>query len=976
MCVTFTKSAALEMQERLDAQIALWAQCDLSVLVAQLTVLLGREPREKELRQARFLKEQQEKDPVTIQTFHSFCHDLLMRFPIESNLNIPLQIWDQAMSLRMWVLAYETVLSHTQEQGVLGQVVQRLMAAGSDIHAPLEEMFHRRMLPKKTEDAQVLNFSSDDFLQTHPNMVPEIHGLKAADQEFLARLIGITRGSPEYCSIFVAKERKKSPLNHELLQKWHHEECRLMQEMHQAQAGAQNAQKSLDYDTLFAHVMNAYTQSKQGALDFNDLTLKTLDLLEDSTYAGWVAHTMYHQIKHMLVDEAQDTSRHQWKIFRQLIEAVVVNPHRSVCVVGDPKQSIYGFHGADPEGFFLMRNFVKAWVLAHDGCFYDVTLSVSFRSAPAILQLVNGVFRHSDVTGMDFADHTSFYPQRQGQVELWSLPPEDMDLAEQWVKTLDQWKAQPFFLPSKNRTVQSHDIMIILPRRTSFFKSLQGHLYRSGWLQRKDIAYKDDPVMGMMVAWCRVMLYPDDDVALAAFLEGVSLFGCKSWVFHAAYQRGRISIWKHIEQLAESDPFFAAFYGYVSWVRRSRTKNRLLDLVVRWVYEEKGGAFLSIIGPDAQQVIDVFIQALTQWPDPDDGAGFLDWIQQEDTVFKTNNPGGVTLLTIHGAKGGQAPVVILPDLPLPVDKDDREYWRLLYVAMTRAEDRLYLSSRKETPWYSAIRDAMTGICPQPFVDKESDILVRYRHCDGQDLSLGSGVNTPIITAEDTDMPSWVTADYGVILKNDGGGGPEACFSPLIDGLLQGRYDHDATVSPNFLRIQPEILLLNRGQRTEISMTPRAYMYRRRGMALHQLLDELPHSAKENWSKTAMDFLKKQGLGYVQSRYWAMRVVALLGRPDLSPLFFEARAEVEWVGRDELRRMDRLLVRQNHVWIVDFKSDDWPMDKPWDAMPYVDQMQHYVNLVQPLYPKKRIHRGILWLKSGLLQWHPNDHCWEM
>jgi hypothetical protein len=105
------------------------------------------------------------------------------------------------------------------------------------------------------------------------------------------------------------------------------------------------------------------------------------------------------------------------------------------------------------------------------------------------------------------------------------------------------------------------------------------------------------------------------------------------------------------------------------------------------------------------------------------------------------------------------------------------------------------------------------------------------------------------------------------------------------------------------------------------------------------------------------------------------VVDLLGRSDFRPLFFEARAEVEWVGHQELRRMDRLLIRQNQIWIVDFKSDDNGADTPWGVMPYAAQMQRYVDLVKALYPAHRIHQGILWLKSGILQWHPDDHGWH-
>jgi ATP-dependent exoDNAse (exonuclease V) beta subunit len=107
--------------------------------------------------------------------------------------------------------------------------------------------------------------------------------------------------------------------------------------------------------------------------------------------------------------------------------------------------------------------------------------------------------------------------------------------------------------------------------------------------------------------------------------------------------------------------------------------------------------------------------------------------------------------------------------------------------------------------------------------------------------------------------------------------------------------------------------------------------------------------------------------------WAKRVVALLHQPLLQPLFFQAKSEVEWCGPGHIRRMDRVLVGEADLWIVDFKSTR--MTESWDSMPYGNQMQMYADLMGPIYPKKRIHQGILWLKQGVLQWHPASQCWS-
>jgi ATP-dependent helicase/nuclease subunit A len=351
------------------------------------------------------------------------------------------------------------------------------------------------------------------------------------------------------------------------------------------------------------------------------------------------------------------------------------------------------------------------------------------------------------------------------------------------------------------------------------------------------------------------------------------------------------------------------------------------------------------------------MHALHQWHDPDDGVGFLEWIHRDDTVFKSINQGGIQLLTIHGAKGAQAPVVILPDLPAPLEKDDPEYWRLLYVAMTRAQDRLYMSARKDTsPWYQVIAKAMNDV---PTV-RSTDCLGRIQWTHASQSIERHEVFNPVegstMTAPVGSIPNW----FCPLSQLDDESGT---FGELI-GCMRDEKMPQKALPPIKKSDAPD---------HPSEMTLRSYAYRHRGAALHQLLEELPTQSPDLWWGQSVSFLKKQGLGDDHAQRWADQLVRLLQRCDLKPLFFEARAEVEWCSPNELRRMDRVLVRSDDVWIVDFKSDNrQPM--PWFDSPYVVQMQRYADGMASVYPKKRIHQGILWLKSGLLQWHPDAQCW--
>jgi ATP-dependent helicase/nuclease subunit A len=461
---------------------------------------------------------------------------------------------------------------------------------------------------------------------------------------------------------------------------------------------------------------------------------------------------------------------------------------------------------------------------------------------------------------------------------------------------------------------------------------------------------------------------------LARVLSGMSYFSTECRVFSSAYQRGRQSIWQNISNQPENR-FFWAFSQYIRHISRVKTSMRLLDLVVHWIYVDGGMTFLSVLTPDqngVQNVVDVFIHALQTWHDPEDAVGFLDWMIKPDTVFKNPMGGGIRLLTIHGAKGAQAPIVILPDLPESVEKDDPEYWRLLYVAMTRAQDRLYISSCKSTsPWYQAIDQAMMG---SGVMEHQSDLpIVSYVLSDAlspmapettdAEPSLSKDPHPdqhpPIDQRKNTDQsPSPNQHDTPFAGQKPVYGS----FSWLLSGLADNDWG-DSSV-PNHQPICTE---------KTASFSRDAFFYRRRGESLHQLLDELPRSNPQHWYAFAQRFLYQQGLGQQQSDMWAQRVVALLHQPLLQPLFFQAKSEVEWCGPGHIRRMDRVLVGKTDLWIVDFKSTR--MTESWDNMPYGQQLQMYADLMRPIYPKKRIHQGILWLKQGVLQWHPHSQCWS-
>jgi ATP-dependent helicase/nuclease subunit A len=177
-------------------------------------------------------------------------------------------------------------------------------------------------------------------------------------------------------------------------------------------------------------------KSRRGALDFDDLISRTRQLLARAD-AAWVLYKLDAGIDHVLVDEAQDTNPAQWEILRALTADFTAGAgargarRRTIFAVGDPKQSIYGFQGAEPREFEASGRHFRRHIEAAAQAFEDVPLRVSFRSAPAILAAVDAVFAVPDhFSGLSFdlddasaigTIHQSHRHAAHGRLELWPV---------------------------------------------------------------------------------------------------------------------------------------------------------------------------------------------------------------------------------------------------------------------------------------------------------------------------------------------------------------------------------------------------------------------------------------------------------------------------------------------------------------------------------------------------------------------------
>jgi ATP-dependent helicase/nuclease subunit A len=909
LCLTFTKKAALEMQERLVRTLKRWSNQPHDS-IARDVVALDMEIQAPTIAYAQTLYDHCIKNPLTIQTFHSFCHDLLNRFPLESHGGFPVRVLDDRQSLFLWTQTIQEGIYGIDPRSPIGEALLRIADKTPRVGDVLEELFQSRLVKKK--------YPPPPFCEFPPPLSVDLLCLElnAKDREIWETLNRLSRFSPEYIHLLMTKDEQPRArvFKNASLQEWCRQEQSIVGDYLSYQGHLDAYAYQQDLEALFSFLLPLYEQKKEGALDFDDLTLKALALFEDPNSLGWVSYTLHQTLDHFLIDEAQDTSTHQWQILRHVCEAVLVNPHKTLFIVGDPKQSIYSFQGADIETAFTMKIFIAAWINAHGGRFEEVSLTTSFRSCRSILTAVNHVFKKSHLTHEAFPEHIG-YLSAEGSVAWIPSLTDENELVSYWSATITRWISHPFYLHTQQRTLRASDIMILLPRRTSLYHSFQQALCAQGLLQEGSLVLATNQALTVLVMMGRWLGDPHDDEALALVMRDYFSMGSVSMVFPLAYQRGETSLWTQLRRKADTCSFLSLMYSELkSWQDRL-SYERPFDVLSFILSQLKGIERLSaFFGSAGKRSAESFVSSFAQWQDKEDLSGFLQAIENKTFSFPSPPAQGISLMTIHGAKGLQSPVVVLPDLPPPLKKETPEYWRLLYVAMTRAQEHLYLSSRKEDKgWYTAIDSTMRTLGQQ-----EENV---YR--------LGCAPVTESLQEPQTPcpyvLPEWLSARQDTPVVHP----------PLIP------FQSIESISKRCL-----------------------------GKLLHQLLDELPIVAPQERVTKALEFLELQGVEPSQSLGWAQKIAGLISRADLYPLFFNSYSEVELVVGPEVRRIDRMVVTPDHIWIVDFKSNTF-VPRQWEECPYKDQIEHYQDLVSAIYPNRRICTGILWLSSGWMQWAPGS-----
>ena len=1093
LALTFTKTAAAEMASRIAEQLGPWAAMADADLEKAIASLLGRPANAAEKNRARMLFARVLDTPggMPIQTIHAFCQSLLRRFPLEAGIAPHFALMDERDAEEMLAAAREEVLGRAQgaDSGelrtALAQVTRHvneetfaeLMAELARARGRIERMFRRlgsssgavaalrRMLGLGPGDtpASILAQACADRAFDALGLRFAAEALRASKKktdtergEGIARWLAsappsraeafddhadlfltFSGGMPKVRARLVTKDVAANAAGIENILDG--EAARLLAAVFRRRA-AEMAAATAGLLVLASALIATYAAHKRARalLDYDDLIHAAERLLATEGNASWVLYKLDGGIDHILIDEAQDTNPEQWRVVAALAaeffaglgrhEALGSSP-RTVFAVGDVKQSIFGFQGADPDAFLAMRNMFEAKARAVARAFRSVELNISFRSVAAVLDAVDAVFaKPAAASGVNLDGgpirHAAFRAGQGGLVELWPpVEPRPSDDLPAWKPPVERTRGdspevrlasliarriarmvrEREMLPARARPIRPGDVMVLVRRRTGFVDALVRAL--------KEL---DIPAAGVdrlvltehlavmdLVALGRFALLPEDDLTLATVLKSPLVGLTEDDLFRLAHKRDG-SLWRALNARAGESTAFA------------RARDDLANLLARAdfvppfeFYADVLGAkrgrekLLSRLGPDADDPLTVFLDLALAFEraHPPSLEGFLHWLERGAVEVKRDLEHGaadaVRVITVHGAKGLQAPVVFLPDTMQVPTKGSKFFWteaandpkagavppdillwpptrafaeevaetertreaaleanefrRLLYVAMTRAEDRLYVcgwrtkNNPPEGNWYELVRAGLQGIAAEtedPFL-KEA----------------GETAGATVLRL--------VTPQAGDTAREDKarveGGAPE----PLPSWAREAAPPEPMPAKP---------LAPSRPPGDEPSLPsplgPDGGLRFRRGTLLHRLLQYLPNVAPERRIATARRWLERTApdLDLETRARLASEALGLIADPAFAHLFGpESRAEVPIAGTvgsvAVAGQVDRLAVSTESVFVLDYKTHrQAPANESQVPEVYLRQMALYRALLARAFPGRTVRCGLLWTEG--------------
>nr|WP_082452811.1 double-strand break repair helicase AddA [Sphingomonas sp. Leaf208] len=1057
LCLTFTKAGAAEMAQRINGRLAAWVRMPAPALAADL-IALGESPVQPLQDRARTLFAKVLDAPgggLRIQTIHGFCQGLLAAFPVEAGLTPgfrPLEAREEAGLARE---ALASMLSDAEREGrerpveIVGRLSLRMGEGGAEafllacaralpaleaLPVGIQPWLRRELgLPSGDIDEAIAEWCDALDLDAIARIAAANRawgtatGLaaaatvqrwldtedRAATLDELASVVLTGTGTQRKAS----KKLIDAEPDYEVLARDLGEACTDVLSMVQRATYCDLLADGLEVGRDYARGY-ALAKRRAGAVDFDDLIATTVALLDQPGIGEWVRYKLDQATEHLLIDEAQDTNGHQWRIVRALADEFFVGrgiyapSTRTLFTVGDYKQAIFGFQGTDPLNFQAAEQYFGGraseaegdddWPEEERGLpLARLSLRHSFRSTRTVLEFVDAAIDAIGEPGLGIAGEVEQHASEvagPGTVTLW--PPVSAggseDDEEGWVddavrklasdiaRAVKGWLAPDtgLMLESKGRRLRPEDVMILVKRRGDLASLIVARLYAEGVpVAGVDRLRLNAPLAVQdLLATIRFVLQPEDDLSVAALLVS-PLIGWTQDELMAAAPREAGPLWRHLQRTQPA----ARLAPLLAMLARAdiATPYQFLEELLSGPLDGRR-KLIRRLGTEARDPIEELLNAALTFESTTTPSlqRFLDWFDRGDVEI-VRDPSApldaVRVMTAHGAKGLQAPLVILADAtadpsaaprsilkwapepgaaPIPVfrprsserggpldavvsaaeQRELEEHWRLFYVAATRAEERLVIAGAlgprakgvpPENSWYAASDRALTalevaagegartfaGVEPQPAVIAKASASVEV--------------------AANAQLPAWAHEPAPQEAR------PPRPLSPSALG-------DDAVSDP--------------------PPTPAMRVAAERGRLIHALFERLPAVAATDRATAADRWLAKAGgVDDVAARSEIVQsVVAVLDDPRFAELFSAdtlAEAPIAATlanGMVVSGTVDRLLIEANRIRVVDFKTGR-RAPRSLDDVPeyHLKQMAAYAEALSVIFPGRSVEAALLY-----------------
>ena len=1075
LCLTFTKAGAAEMANRIGERLAAWVRMRDADLRKELYALgEGTSPAALQRARRLFAKVLDASGGLRIQTIHSFAQALLASFPAEADVTPGFKPIEGRAEQELARTALADLLADADASGderLIGDVqilslrlgeqgaVKYLMQCAAVPDAMAAFGLPDAIEPRLRQVMQLPDESIADYIAHHCHddrfdcdlleaiadanrrwgaqtglghaekierwlalspieraaSLTELRKIVLTDKDTLKVSAGQSKAEPHY-------ETHAGRL------------AGLISELLRLQNGAKLAADmaaGLRAGQAFAA---AYVRAKRsaGVADFNDLIAWTRRLLAAPGMGDWVRYKLDRRTDHILVDESQDTNREQWEIVQALASEFFAGAGaaegrgRTIFMVGDFKQAIFGFQGTDPQEFENARAWVReqsASLLQADediesGAaleFRDLSIEASFRSAPAVLDVVDAVidevgYRNMGLPGQPPKHQAHFYA-RPGIVELWKPfavdDGEDGEIEEEgeegWLgedarlyasalaKQVRHWLDEAPVLASTKRPMSAGDVLILVRSRGELASLIVARLFEEGVpVAGIDRLHLQEPLaVKDLLAAVAFAAQPIDDLNLANLLVSPLIGWSQELLLELAYGRGGTSLWQRLGERADGRREFgeareqlAALLNMADFA----TPHRYLETILSGPMDGRRKLYARL-GLAARDPIDELLASALEFEQQETASldRFLAWFARGDVEVKrdpSTPTNAVRVMTVHGAKGLEAPVVILADatadpaklggvsrtidFPVPgigavplirprkaervspfaelIENEEalnlEEHWRLLYVALTRAEERLVIAGLQpkmkggvlpENCWHTRVERALATLGAERVGGPISGEVLRY---NGTIAASSLRPRAAPMMLSNPTVPEWARRPAP----------PESRPPrPLAPSAIAE--DREAAPPPSEV------------QRAAAE----------RGTLIHQLLERLADIDMRDRHAAALRWLQRSaGVGSAERRQEiADTVCTVLSDSRFSNLFgVGSLAEAPLAatlpdGTVVAGTVDRLSVEPELVSVIDFKTGRVPDSEIAIPTSHRSQMRAYTDALRVIFPGRDIRAALLY-----------------